>query len=132
MTGRLLFEGDALVRNRRDDPRIDTQEEVRLHGVQPQTCCDGTVQNVSSRGLRLHSAEAFAAGSTLVVEWNSGYLPAHVRHCRAIEDGWLIGVEVEMRPGSAALLDGLKRSALDRNRSQLAVPRSRAINFTVS
>jgi hypothetical protein len=123
VASRLLFEISEQVANRRDDPRIEAREGVRVYAVNSSTFCDATVRNVSSRGLSLETTQAFTAGSTLVIEWDSGYLPGIVRHCRPAESRWMIGFEVELLPGSRALLAALKKSAHERNRLLLMHPK---------
>jgi hypothetical protein len=114
----LNAEGDAHD-ERREHPRIQALERAEVRDVRAHTGCNATITDVSSSGMQLVVGQSFSIGTTLIVEWCSGFLPCTVRHCKGDNGMWVVGVEAELLPGAQSLLVALKESAHQRNRDLL-------------
>jgi hypothetical protein len=77
----------------RRDARIPTDLPVFLSGPLGSTRAQCT--DINGRGLAAHATEAVAPGTLVFLRLTSVGLAgfAHVRHCRAIEDGYVLGLE---------------------------------------
>ena len=119
ITKRLLQHENEMHYERRNGDRIQANEAASIAGVHSRITCDATINDVSTHGMNLTSTLHFPVGTTLIVEWSGGFVPCTVRHVRAGDEAWQIGVEVEPLPGVIHVLSELKRSAQERNRSIL-------------
>jgi hypothetical protein len=116
---RLLEHDSEIQLERRDRTRIQAREAASISGVHSRVSCDAIITDVSTRGIRLIASEPFPAGASVIVEWARGFVPCTVRHFRPTDEGWVIGVEAEWLPGVLSLMEELKRTAQQRNRSIL-------------
>ena len=119
MAERLLQHDREAAEQRRAHPRIQAAETVSVSAVQSNRSCDAVIVDVSTCGMSLTASSEFAIGSTVIVEWGSGFVPCTVRHCGLKDGAWVMGVEVEPLPGAVKLLSELVRSAQQRNRRLL-------------
>ncbi len=94
---------------RRRDPRFTVAVPTRITLLGPKTAeVNGTVIDVSERGMQLLLPVPAPPGSLIKLEWADGFVLGEVCWCRQENEGFSAGVQLEH---SLKLTEDLEQSA---------------------
>ncbi len=92
---------------------MDTRKQVRVpaDGItavtvlgEPDIRLDGRVKDVSRQGMGIEVARKVPPGSAIKIETADDLFLGEVVHCRAVDDGWFLGIRIsQVLSGLAAL-----------------------------
>jgi hypothetical protein len=98
----------------RSQPRWNSDEPVEVTVLgEHETVFPGRITNFSSSGVGLLTDVPVAMGAAVKVEWTDTLLLGEVRHCRAVEKGFCIGLTLEHALYNTLQLAELARRLLD-------------------
>jgi hypothetical protein len=110
----------------RSEPRwkADDPVEVTVLG-EPETRFAGRITNFSSYGVGLLTDRPVAMGVAVKVEWSNTLLLGEVCHCRAVAQGFSIGLSLEHVLYNTVQLAELARRLLDEEPQREVKPDSK-------